>query len=197
MYLTDMPDQTHILPDDQLNLLLDWFRARIDNPEEKADPYQLALAFVGISDFLILRSDQLGQFVDLIDDPHWKTEVFISGVGRISDPRNYDFIKHRIKFPEAIRAIYRRFGILNLFNPYRSNGSYRLDLSIYEEKIVCKMLLELAKVEGYMTNVMLDGKPVETVNKEFTDKLGDSGVFEGTYVCKPEAANEELREKLG
>jgi len=31
------------------------------------DPYSLAMSFVGISDFLILRSDQLGLFVDLID----------------------------------------------------------------------------------------------------------------------------------
>lgn len=111
--------------------------------------------------------------------------MFISGVARICDTRNYDFIKHRVKFPEAIRAIYRRFGILNLFNPFRPNGSYRLDLSKYEEKIVCKMLMELAKTEGYaqMTNVSLDGKAVETVNKEFADKLGDVGVFEGTYIC--------------
>jgi len=111
--------------------------------------------------------------------------VFLSGVGRLCDPRNYDFIKHRVKFPEAIRAIYKRFGILNLFNPFRPNGSYRLDLSIYEEKIVCKMLFELAKIEGYpqMTNVSLDGKAQETVTKEFADKLGDSGIFEGTYIC--------------
>lgn len=115
------------------------------------------------------------------------------------DPRNTDFIKHRVKFPEAIRAIYKRFGILNLFNPFRPNGSYRLDLSIYEEKIVCKMLLELAKVEGYtqMTNVSLDGKAVETVNKEFADKLGETGIFEGTYICQPANINEDLRERLG
>jgi hypothetical protein len=79
-----------------------------------------------------------------------------------------------VKFPEAIREIYRRFGILNLFNPHRPNGSYRLDLSIYEEKLVCRILMDLAKVEGYaqMTNVNLDGKPIETVNKELADKIG-------------------------
>lgn len=127
----------------------------------------------------------MGLLVDLIDDANWKTEVFISGVARVCDSRNFDFIKHRVKFPDAIRAIYKRFGILNLFNPYRPNGSYRLDLSIFEEKIVCKMLMELAKTEGYaqMTNVSLDGKLQETVNKDFADKLVDSGVFEGTYIC--------------
>ena len=127
----------------------------------------------------------MGLLVDLIDDANWKTEVFISGVARVCDSRNFDFIKHRVKFPDAIRAIYKRFGILNLFNPYRPNGSYRLDLSIFEEKIVCKMLMELAKTEGYaqMTNVSLDGKLQEAVNKDFADKLVDSGVFEGTYIC--------------
>lgn len=115
------------------------------------------------------------------------------------DTRNYDFIKHRVKYAEAIRAIYRRFGILNLFNPFRPNGSYRLDLTIYEEKIVCKMLLELARIEGYahMSNVSLDGKACETVNKEFVDKLGDNGVFEGTYICPPTSVNDDLRERLG
>ena len=104
-----------------------------------------------------------------------------------------------MKYPEAIREIYKRFGILNLFNTFRPNGSYRLDLSIYEEKIVCKILFELAKVEGYtqMTNVTLDGKQYETVNKEFADKLGDSGIFEGTYICQPANIKEDLREKLG
>mmetsp|Transcript_10762 Transcript_10762/g.8034 ORF Transcript_10762/g.8034 Transcript_10762/m.8034 type:complete len:82 (-) Transcript_10762:192-437(-) len=79
----------------------------------------------------------------------WKTEVYMKGVGRLADYTNYDFIKHKAKFPETIRDIYQRFGILNLFNPFRPNGSYRLDLSIYEERIVCKMLLELAKNEGF------------------------------------------------
>lgn len=34
-----------------------------------------------------------------------------------------------------------------------------------------------------MTNAHLDGKPLESINKEFVDKLGDKGVFEGTYIC--------------
>lgn len=118
-------------------------------------------------------------------DPVWKTEVYISGIARVHDFRNYDFIKHRVKFPESIRDIYKRFGILNLFNPFRPNGSYRLDLAIYEERIVCKMLLELAKAEGYaqMTHVSMDGKSQEAISKEFVDKIGESGVFEGTYIC--------------
>ena len=120
---------------------------------------------------ITLRSEQLGLLIDLFEgnyfnlqwiniDPIWKTEAYIAGVGCVYDYRNYDFIKHRVKFPEAIRDIYKRFGILNLFNTFRPNGSYRLDLSIHEEKTVCKILFELAKVEGFgqMTNVTLNGK---------------------------------------
>lgn len=48
-----------------------------------------------------------------------------------------------------------------------------------------------------MTNVSLNGKSTETVNKEFVDKIGDSGIFEGTYICQPTNVKEEAREKLG
>lgn len=48
-----------------------------------------------------------------------------------------------------------------------------------------------------MTNIQFDGKAVETLNKEFTDKIGDKGVFEGTYICQVPNIKEEVREKLG
>ena len=54
---------------------------------------------------------------------------------------------------------------------------------MFEEKLVLKILLELAKAEGYsqFSNVSLDGKAQETINKEFGDKCLEkqSGVFEG------------------
>jgi hypothetical protein len=48
-----------------------------------------------------------------------------------------------------------------------------------------------------MTNVSLDGKAQETVNKEFVDKMGENGIFEGTYICQPANISEDLRERLG
>lgn len=50
-------------------------------------------------------------------DATWKAEIYIGGIARVYDYKNYDFIKHKVKYPEAIRDIYKRFGILNLFNP--------------------------------------------------------------------------------
>jgi hypothetical protein len=61
------------------------------------------------------------------------------------------------------------------------------------------MLLELAKTEGYaqMSNVHMNSKPVETINKDFVDKLPETGVFEGTYICQQANIRDDIREKLG
>lgn len=149
------------------------------------DSVKAALSFKAVAEFITMTSDQLGGIVDLIDDAKWKANVYICGIAKVVDIKSYDFIKHRVKFPEAIRDIYIRFGILNLFNPHRPNGSYRLDLAIFEERCVCKMLLDLAKSEGLtqMTNIFLEGKEIEKLDKEFIDKLPSSGIFEGTYIC--------------
>lgn len=61
------------------------------------------------------------------------------------------------------------------------------------------MLLELAKAEGLaqMTNVFLEGKEIEKVDKEFIDKLPMTGIFEGTYICQKGAEKDDVREKIG
>jgi len=103
------------------------------------------------------------------------------------------------KYPETSKEIYNRFGILNLFSPYKCTGSYRLDLQVFEERIVCEMLFDLAKIEGlqYLTNVILDGNSVEVVDKEFVDNLPLTGIFEGSYVAPEDAVDEECRDKIG
>ena len=48
-----------------------------------------------------------------------------------------------------------------------------------------------------MTNVILDGKAFAEIDKEFADKLPDTGIFEGSYITPEDAANIETREKIG
>lgn len=98
-----------------------------------------------------------------------------------------------------MRKIYESFGILNLFCPYRPNGSYMFRLDIYEEKLVLKMLGELCKAEGWgnMTEIKLNGKSIDSINSEFISGLPDTGVFEGTYVCPPEKVKMEVRTRIG
>ena len=49
--------------------------------------------FKSFSEYLALSSEQLSSFIELIDDPKWKTECYLSGIGRVYDTHNYDFIK--------------------------------------------------------------------------------------------------------
>ena len=120
--------------------------------------------------------------MSVLIDPKWRLEVYMNGISRVHDYQNYDFIKHKFKYPEVMQALYRQFGILNLFCPYRPNGTYLLDFSKYEEKIVCKMLCELARKEGLatnMTNIKFNGKAMEKLTADFIKKLPDVGIFEG------------------
>jgi hypothetical protein len=99
----------------------------------------------------------------------------------------------------VIVAVYEKFGILNMFCPYRPDGNYLLDLSKYEEKIVAKMLCELCKAEGWalMTEIKLNGQEVEKLNADVIRSMGDSGIFECKYQCPEEKIKEDVREKLG
>ena len=159
----------------------------------------LGECFRGAAEYFTFSSEQLALFIDMIDEPNWKFEVYMAGVGRMVDYENYDFIKHKMKFPEAMRRLYESFGILNLFSPHRPNGSYLFRLDTYEEKLVLKMLGDLCKAEGWgnMKEIKLNGKPLETINAEFIAGLPDSGIFEGTYICPPDKVKPEARAKVG
>jgi hypothetical protein len=125
--------------------------------------------------------------------------VYLYGIGRVADYRNFDFIKHQAKYPEVMQKLYKQFGILNLFCPFRPNGAYLLRLDIYEERMVCRMLCDLARTEGIanMTEIKIDGKAVEKLAPDFIKKIPEKGSFEGTYFCPPDKENSEFRESLG
>ena len=76
-----------------------------------------------------------------------------------------------------MRILYKQFGILNLFSPFRPNGTYLLDLGIYEERIVTKILCELALKEGFanMSEMKYQGKPMEKLTGDFIRKMPEFG----------------------
>ena len=116
-----------------------------------------------------ITTEQLKKLLELHEDPIYKQEVYVTGIGRVTDYANYDFIKTIIKPKEemAMKDIYKRVGILNLFNPYHPDGTYEFNLQIYEEKMMLNVLCELAKREGVkcMTNVLQDKKAVESIEQ--------------------------------
>lgn len=48
-----------------------------------------------------------GLTFDLILDPKWRLDVYTSGIGRCLDYENYDFVKHKAKYPEVMQALYK------------------------------------------------------------------------------------------
>ena len=79
--------------------------------------------------------------------------------------------------------LYKRLGIFNMFNPHRPDGEYLLNLEIYEEKMVAKILCELARAEGWanMTQVKFLNKPVEKMTNDVAKSIADTGKFECSY----------------
>lgn len=125
--------------------------------------------------------------------------MLLAGLGRCHDYRCLDTVKHFAKYPEVTTALYKQFGILNMFSPDRPNGTYELNLAIYEEKQVAKLLCELCKAEGWncMTSIKIAGKECEKMSNDVMRSLPDAGLFVCTYECAPEKIKEEAREKMG
>uniref|UniRef100_A0A7S3CSU1 Uncharacterized protein n=1 Tax=Strombidium rassoulzadegani TaxID=1082188 RepID=A0A7S3CSU1_9SPIT len=204
------PDPEKVSLDSDIQQLTQWFdmtytQLKQNMPSKRKEEAHakigkiLGECFRGVAEYFLFNSEQLSQLVDLIDESNWKFEVYLAGVGRMVDYQNFDFIKHKMKFPEGMRKLYHSFGILNLFSPFRPNGAYLFKLDVHEEKLVCKMLLELSKTEGWANwqEVKMNGKTIEALSADFLASLPDSGTFEGTYICPPEKEKQESRVKIG
>lgn len=159
----------------------------------------LGECFRSVAEYFVFNAEYLSLFVELIEDPKWRFLVYTAGAGRMHDTLNFDFIKHRMKNAGGIKETYSSFGIINLFCPFRPNGSYLLRLEVYEERTVCRMLCELAKGEGWANwrEVKIDGKPRESLNNDYIMNLPTTGTFEGTFACPPEKEKHDLRMKQG
>ena len=85
------------------------------------------------------------------------------------DYENYDFIKSKQDFGKAMPKIYSSFGLLNLFSPTRTDGSYKLDLSIFEQRNVCQIIMEMVRAEGVttLTEVKFNSKELPEIPKEY------------------------------
>ena len=86
-----------------------------------------------------------------------------------------------------------------MFSVYKPDGTYLLNLSIYEEKVVAKLLCELCKAEGWalMTEIKLNGKSIEKLTPDIIKSLPDTGMFDCKYMCPEDKVKKDVRDKLG
>ena len=76
----------------------------------------------------------------------YRVELVISLFERIVDAHNFELIM-RVLEPFEVGCLYCRLGWLSLYNPMKPEGSFNLDLSIWEERIVAKTIVVLATDE--------------------------------------------------
>lgn len=164
------------------------------------DGLAFASVFRSMSDQFTLSHEQLMKLLDAIPCPQWRTTVYAVGVSRLHDYRNYDFIKHHMRYDWEKSVLYDRFGILNVFNPHRPSGTYRLDLTIHEERMVAKMLFDLARQEGLnnFSDMTFNNAAVEKLTTDFIrTNIKNEGIFIGHYQCPEDKIRTEFREQLG
>lgn len=73
----------------------------------------------------------------------YTVELIVLLFHRVIDIHNFDIVlAHLSPFEAACVAC--RLGILNFYNPGKPEGSYELDMSRYEERVVAKVLVRLS-----------------------------------------------------
>jgi hypothetical protein len=97
---------------------------------------QLALLLMHFHNGILMRSD-FGSY---------RVELVINLFSKIKDIQNIDLVMSYLNATEAACVI-GRLGFLTLFNPMKPENSYELDLGLWEQRQIAKMLMHYAVVE--------------------------------------------------
>lgn len=76
----------------------------------------------------------------------YRVELIIAMFSRLKDVHNFELVLAQLN-TEEVAMVYARIGILNTFNPLKPEGGYCLDLGVWEERQVAKILIHFACVE--------------------------------------------------
>lgn len=76
----------------------------------------------------------------------YRVEVIALLFERLTDRHNFDLVLRLLK-PEEVACVIARIGWLNFYCPLKPEGCIDLNLAIYEERLIAKMMNTLATVE--------------------------------------------------
>ena len=76
----------------------------------------------------------------------YRVEIIVLLYTRLLDIHNFEFILMELTSREHA-CVVARVGALNLFNPWKPEGAYQLDLSRWEERQIAKMLTHISVIE--------------------------------------------------
>ena len=77
----------------------------------------------------------------------YRVEIIVSLFPRVKDTHNFDLVLASVTAEEH-GMLLARLGLLSIVDPLRPEGGYSLDLSMWEERQVAKMMVHLAAVEN-------------------------------------------------
>jgi hypothetical protein len=76
----------------------------------------------------------------------YRVDMLVGLFHRLVDIHNFEIVLKALS-PFEVACVYARLGWLHLFNPCKPEGGWEIDLTRPEERLVAKMLCELATVE--------------------------------------------------
>lgn len=76
----------------------------------------------------------------------YRVEVAVALFYRMKDIQNFDIVLYHLNASEAACVI-GRLGLLTTFNPMKPENCYELDMALYEQRQIAKMLMHYAVVE--------------------------------------------------
>eukprot|EP00753_Platysulcus_tardus_P011172 PLAT3273.4.p1 GENE.PLAT3273.4~~PLAT3273.4.p1 ORF type:complete len:991 (+),score=433.08 PLAT3273.4:1-2973(+) len=125
-----------------------------------------------------------------------REEAFVILFTRVVDEENMDALL-KCCGDGSRQALRRRIGYLHLFNPMLPERSYKLDLSLYEEREVARVLVELACAEPGQNwrNELFDGRPFD-LTTAWVSKIPTAGVLELEYVAYKNGIRWDVRRRL-
>jgi hypothetical protein len=97
-------------------------------------------------EMLVLLFHDLGTLPTSNNFGTYRVELIVGLFSNIVDLHNFEIVLRHLSSYE-VACIYCRIGILNIFNPMKPEGSFQLDLSRYDERMVVKMLAQLSVIE--------------------------------------------------
>jgi hypothetical protein len=77
----------------------------------------------------------------------YRVELVVSLFSRVVDIHNFEVVMSKLS-PEEAGCVVARLGWLNIFNPMKPEGSYELNLGLWEDRQVAKALVLLAVGES-------------------------------------------------
>jgi hypothetical protein len=148
---------------------------------------------------LNITIDQLKRIIkEVSSDVAWVRDATITGLGVCRDTQNLYLIKefmHELNKPFLQDQLVTRVGHLQLFSPMSPSGLYKLDLEIYEERVLGEILLKLAFKEGIASNCTINFNRGELeLTEEFVKNLPNEGILDMVYFAGEE--NLEYRAEL-